>query len=363
MSSICEQATGWSDQEYWRALMSRISGERVPFSGSLALTHRCNLRCLHCYAREDQTGQAMPELDTEQWKRIIAETKEAGCLFLLLTGGEPLLRGDFTEIYSFAKKSGMMVTVFTNGALLGGRLIDMFRELPPRMVEISLYGASEGTHDRITGVGGSFRLARRAIEALLEAGLPVSLKSVLMKLNLEEISGIEKIAAEYNARFRFDPAIFPGLKGDRAPLGLRVPPEKAVAFEFADPDRARRWREYDEKNRHFSDHKNLYICGAGRRSFHVDPLGYLYPCLMVRDRRYFLPEGKFQAGWGGEIARVLEEEIDPRSPCNGCGMKRVCGYCPGFFAMENGKSREPAKYLCDIGKARRAAIGGPSIGG
>ena len=107
MSPICEQATGLERLRFWEGFSSNVQQRRIPFSGSLALTHRCNLGCIHCYAREEHAEIAgHSELSTGQWKKIIGEIKEAGCLYLLLTGGEPLLRDDFPEIYSFAKRTG-----------------------------------------------------------------------------------------------------------------------------------------------------------------------------------------------------------------------------------------------------------------
>ena len=364
MSSLCEQTAGMDNERYWQELISRITNQRVPFSGSLALTHRCNLKCLHCYAREDAEPE-MPrsELGTGQWLKIIGDIKNGGCLYLLLTGGEPLLRDDFPEIYSFAKKSGFLVTVFTNGTLVAGRVLDLFQELPPRLVEISLYAASAEIHDRITGVPGSFTRALQAIDELIGRKIRIGLKSVLMTLNEAEFPAIEGLARQYGARFRLDAALFPTLAGGRSPLDLRVSPERAVEREFSDPDRVREWREFYRHYRGLATGEKLYICGAGTRTFHVDPTGHLYPCLMVREHGHSLLSGGFARAWNGEVARARGEEADAGSPCFDCREKIACGYCPGFFAMENGSARVPSEYLCAIGKLRQAAINSESPGG
>ena len=338
---------------------------RVPFSGSLALTHRCNLRCVHCYAREDSPLQVIPEpeLSTEQWLAIIADVKEAGCLYLLLTGGEPLLRDDFSEIYTFAKRNGFLVTVFSNGTLLSDRILELFRELPPRLVEISLYGATAETHDRITGIQGSFSQALQGIKKMLDQGINVGLKSILMKTNIDEFSAIEDLAHGYGVKFRLDAALFPTLAGDRSPLDLRVSPEQAVVKEFSDSSRVGDWREFYNRFRGVQAGKNVYSCGAGMTTFHVDPYGYLYPCVMASKHKYSLAEGSFQKRWESDVPRIRKEEIALDSPCHRCEMRPVCGYCPGLFELENGQEQFPSAYLCALGKLRYEKLTDESIGG
>jgi radical SAM protein with 4Fe4S-binding SPASM domain len=363
MSSLCQQATVLDDDRFWRELSEKIAGRRIPFSGSLALTHRCNLGCVHCYAREGTPNAAKEEMNAGQWERIIDEIKAAGCLYLLLTGGEPLLRVDFPEIYTYARKNGFLVTVFTNGTLADERILDLFADMPPRLVEISLYGAHAKTHDLVTGVPGSFASAMRAIENLLARGIKVSLKSVLLTLNADEIPALEELARRHGVQFRLDPAVFPSLGGDRFPLSLRVLPERAVDLEMADPGRIKEWREFLEAFRGMTGGEGLYNCGSGMNTFHVDPQGWLYPCLMVRSVRYPLARGNFQEGWGRALVGFRDHAPHAAPLCHGCEQKLLCGYCPGFFALENHEQCIPSEYLCAIGKLRFARITSGSIGG
>jgi len=357
MSSICEQVSGRDNREFWAELNTRVNGGRIPFSGSLALTHKCNLDCIHCYAREKPAEKKdRAELSTHQWQGILAELRDAGCLFLLLTGGEPLMRPDFAEIYSCAKRNGFLVTVFSNGILMDEPILDLFQHLPPRMVEFSLYGAGKETHDHITGFPGSFQLTLKKVDELLARGIPVGLKTVLMNLNLAERAAMQKIAADRNVRFRIDTAIFATLEGERTPLGLRVSPRQAVEAEFSDPERVRNWIDFYHRYRNFQNSDRLYICGAGIRTFHINPRGMLFPCLMVQDHGYSLLKGSFSTGWHMEIAQIKRETLPDDSPCRTCPSQMLCGYCPGFFQLENGDARVPSPYLCEIGKLRHERI-------
>ncbi|MBN2207062.1 MAG: radical SAM protein, partial [Candidatus Aminicenantes bacterium] len=112
MTPLCPQTDRGVDAEFWTRFSDKLEALRVPFSGGIALTNRCNLRCTHCYAREDDP--AGRELGAPRWKSILDELKEAGCLYLLFTGGDPLVREDFADIYAYARRNGFLVTLFSN---------------------------------------------------------------------------------------------------------------------------------------------------------------------------------------------------------------------------------------------------------
>ena len=108
---------------------------------------------------------------------------DEGCRWLLLTGGEPFLRPDFLDIYTNANKKGLLLTLFTNGTLLTPRSADLLAERRPFAIEITLYGATQQTYERITGIPGSYARCRRGIDLLLERNLPLKLKTMVMTLN------------------------------------------------------------------------------------------------------------------------------------------------------------------------------------
>ncbi len=354
MSSNCGPLSRTGDEEYWSSLSRTIDRMRIPFSGGIALTHRCNLRCVHCYARDKnpRSAPAGRELSAGRWKEIIDEIKDAGCLFLLLTGGEPLLREDFAEIYSHIKTNGFFVTLFTNGTLLTEETAALLGDLPPRAVEITLCGATAETHDRITGVAGSFARALKAVETLKRRRIRVAVKSVIMTLNAHEFPAVEELAGRMGVDFRVDASVFPRLTGDRSPLAYRISPEQAVAAEFADPARVREWREFLDRFRAVPGPEELYSCSAGLTTFHIDPCGELYPCLMARKIAYPLRSGRFRTGWDEVLPRIREAGPGPDFKCAGCRQRLVCGYCPGFFELENGDDRVPSEFLCALGRLR-----------
>jgi radical SAM protein with 4Fe4S-binding SPASM domain len=349
-----------SNEEYLQAFNQKVVQRRIPLNGTIDLTYRCNLGCIHCYVGKQKVSQRNlnNELNTRQWRELIDEITDAGCLYLLITGGEPLLRKDFKEIYSHARTNGLLVTVFTNGTLITETILKGFHEFPPRVVEISLYGATRETYEKITRVSGSYEQCLNGISRLIEGQINVRLKTMLMKPNQHEFFAMENMAKEYGIKFRFDAALFPGLEGDKTPVRLRVSAKEAVVKEFSDNNRRQEWKDFFERMRNLPFSDALYQCGAGKTHFHIDPFGTLQPCLMVKDPNlsYNLIGGSFITGWDEVISRIKEKKAEVNYYCNQCQKRSLCGFCPGFFQLENGSEEACSQYLCAMGHLRFAMI-------
>lgn len=345
-----------TDHPAWmEAYRKRLARQRVPISVSLELTHRCNLRCVHCYLGSEASdrGLAADEMTTEQVKKIIDEVVAAGCLNFLITGGDPMIRKDFAEIYTYARKQGLVVTVFCDGLLVNEEIIEAFRSYPPQMVEISLYGATAATYEGITRVKGSFSRCLKGVRRLTDAGVCVGLKTVLMTLNVDEFDDMRRFADSLNLPFRMDSAIFPCMaNGDRTPLDLRVDPEVSVAREFSDEDRKKTWKDYANKRRNMPANDRLYVCGAGVTELAIDPFGWASPCLMATYIRANMLEDGFDAVWNGKL-RELQDRI-PRTDyqCSDCDMRAACSACPAFNFFETGEEDVRSDYSCATAAAR-----------
>jgi radical SAM protein with 4Fe4S-binding SPASM domain len=349
----CHDRQDFNSANYLRSFNRRAAEQRIPLQGSLAVTHRCNLNCPHCYARTADNGEmARNELSTGQIIGILDDCANAGCLSMLLTGGEPLLRQDFGEIYRHAKMKGIFVSVFTNGTMIANEHAALFADLPPRAVEITVYGATQKTYEKVTGIGGSFQRCVGGIERLLERGINVKMKTTLLTTNQHELRAMEKMARNYGVKFRFDACLFPRLNGDKAPLQFRTSPEEAADAEFADSELAKEWQEFFDRMAEVSLSDSLYWCAAGTTAFHIDAGGQLQPCAMVRNVQYDMNKGRFADGWCEIISRMKDKKAGSNSRCSNCNKKVLCGYCPGFFELESGSENEASEYLCRMGHER-----------
>jgi radical SAM protein with 4Fe4S-binding SPASM domain len=350
----CKEPEWPRTKEYLEDFTAKTEKLKIPLSGSLELTHRCNLNCVHCYLGPQDSRQAHKgrEIGTSRMLSLLDEITEAGCLNLLITGGEPLLREDFTIIYRYAKEKGLLVTVFTNGTIVTDEIIQLFRDLPPVEVEISIYGASAATYERITGIPGSYERCLRGVKSLLQNGTRVNLKTVLMTLNSHELYDMENIAKELDVKFRFDAAISPCLNGNGRPLSLRITPEEAIEKEMADPLKMERWGNFFKKFKDSTLGNDLYGCNAGLTAFHLDPFGRLMPCMMTMDIGSDISQTPFMTGWENIINRIKDRKAGADFACRGCKKINFCGYCPAFFRLENGREDICSEYLCRMGDLR-----------
>jgi len=337
-------------------LQGKALGDRVPISGTFDLTARCNLRCGHCYvANRRSSGGALADLPTERVLAVLEQAAEAGCLWLGLTGGEPLLRSDFAEIYSRARRLGFLVTVLTNGTLVTPALAARFADLPPCSIDVTLYGFTSDTYRHVTGFAEARDAAFRGVDLLLGRGVRVALKTTLSTINEAELESLRRHAAAVGLRLRVDGLLHGALDGTPLEQGLRLPPERAARVHLDDEAARDGWREQDRRVREGGNDR-LFACAAGRGAFHVDSGGRLTPCLMVREPAFDLGRGAFLDGWNGVIREAVERPRSDSSPCRGCADAGFCEVCPGWSAVESGDPEARVDHLCRVARERASVL-------
>jgi len=168
---------------------------------------------------------------------------------------------------------------------------------------------------------------------------------------------VHRILAEgCSARWRFDPAIFPRLDGDRSPLAYRVSPAEAALKDIPNRERASLWRDCYESGAALPPSGHLYSCGAGVTNFHVDPRGTLLPCLMSKRPAVDLLRRDFSEAWREIVDVISRMTVGAEYRCNACDMRNICSLCPPFHELECGPVGEPSAYLCQLGDKRRERI-------
>ena len=216
------------------------------FSFDLEITARCNNNCRHCYINLSPGDLAAKsvELSPKEISDIANDAVKLGAIWCLITGGEPLLRPDFEEIYLLLKRKGLLLSIFTNATLINEKHIALFKKYPPRDIEITVYGATKETYEGITRLSGSFDMFTRGLDLLVSSGIKALIKAMALRGNLHEMNAIADFCRERTKDyFRFDPVLH--LRYDRDPfrnaeiIAERLSPEEIVALERSDPDRIR----------------------------------------------------------------------------------------------------------------------------
>jgi len=356
----------------------RLGGEHLAPEGHLLLGHidvelteRCNNHCIHCYINlpeRDAAAQAA-EMDTAFVQDVLRQAADLGCLTVRFTGGEPLLRADFEELYLFARRLGMRVILFTNARRITPHLAQLLARIPPRRpVEVSVYGMHPHSYDAVAGVSGAFEECRRGIELLSTHRVPFVLKTCALPPNRQEIEEMGAwaaaltggqsalaLTAAFDLRARRDnPA------KNRRIERLRVSPERIVELLALNPHYREGMREFCAKFvRPPGD--RLFACGMGQ-SVSVDAYGRAQGCLLLRhpEAVYDLRSGSLRQALAEFFPRLRQRRAaNPEylRRCARCFLKGLCQQCPAKAWMEHGVLDTPVEYFCEVAHAEARYLG------
>jgi radical SAM protein with 4Fe4S-binding SPASM domain len=354
------------------ALWEKLKDKRVPLSFDLELTARCNNDCRHCYINlpaNDPVARAR-ELSLAEISRIADEAVSLGAIWCLITGGEPLLRPDFAEVYLALKRKGLLVSVFTNATLVNEDHVALFKKYPPRDIEVTVYGVTQETYGRVTRRAGSFIAFRRGLDWLLERGVKVRFKAMALSSNLHELPAIARFCRERTKDyFRFDPLLHLRFDGNPARneeiRAERLSPAEVVAIERADEQRFSAMEKGCDKLivpefAHFGcDH--LFHCGAGNGSFTVSYDGLFRLCSSLCDPEcvYDLRKGSLADAWQNFVPKVRDMRSNRETfleTCRACSIINLCLWCPAHAHLETGELDGAVPYFCEVAHARAAAL-------
>jgi radical SAM protein with 4Fe4S-binding SPASM domain len=287
------------------------------------------------------------------------------------TGGEPLLRDDFEELYTFARETGLKVFIFTNACLITGHLADLFARIPAlEKIEITVYGMKKSSYEGVSRTPGSFKAAWKGINLLLKKKVPFIVKAALLPANRGEIGEFERWAADvpwmdkppsysmfFDLRCRRD-----NDTKNESIKKLRLTPEEGLKIL------ARRPRVYFAQMRRFCakfirpSGDKLFSCNAGCGSGCVDAYGNFQPCLQLRhpDCVYDLKKGPLKEALTDFFPKLRQRKpVNPDylNSCAGCFLKGLCEQCPAKSWTEHGALDTPVRYLCEAAHAQARYLG------
>lgn len=348
-----------------RTLFRRAAAGRIPISGSIEVSPLCNMDCSMCYVRlsrkEMEVGGRLRT--AEEWLVLAEEMKKAGVLFLLLTGGEPLLCPDFKKLYLGLRKMGFVLTLNTNGTLLDKNWADFFAANRIRRINITLYGADETTYQKLCRYPGGYDAAIRAVRLLKERDVPFRLSYSLTRENEPDLAKITELSKNTGLHCGIDPYMIPATR-ERSGLfdfDSRLDPEKAAYYTHRinrqsydnAGDFIRSVREtlqaIDIRTKHAADHpedrhSERSGCLAGRCSFALNWQGEIRPCVMLTEPAANVFDTGFEKGWDRISAGM--EKLLIHEDCSICPRYPLCKICPAASLYETGAYSGKPDYLC-----------------
>lgn len=279
-----------------RSFLQKARQQHIPITGALELLPLCNMNCDMCYVRLSRSEmECQGQLRTvDEWILLAQQMQKAGTLFLLLTGGEPLLFPDFKTLYLELRNMGMILTINTNGTLLGESWADFFAEYRPRRINITLYGADAASYNRLCHYPQGFDQTVRAIRLLRERNVDVKISCSVTKKNAHDFPKIFVLGEKLGVPVHADHYMMPAVRERSLPFDaqVRLNPEDAAALALQTLKlqlTSDIFRQYVHESIHrvnnpsFPRGNGHISCLAGNCSFFINWQGFLFPCVMLSE--------------------------------------------------------------------------------
>ena len=333
----------------------------LPISGNFELTARCNFNCPMCYVHqtpEQLAASGKQELTAEQWLNIAREARDMGLIFVLLTGGEPLVRKDFFEIYDGMKKLGLLLSINSNGSMLKGSILERFLQDPPYRFNISLYGGSNETYARMCGLP-MYDQVKENIRALRAAGIQVSLNLSITPYNCDDLARIYADARELDVNVKASSYMYPPIRINDESFGCSNRLSASEAARCSVEWDTLRFSQEEFNIRAENMQKKIFIsedgcpveeeegvrCRAGSTSFWMTWDGKMMPCGMMTGPVVYPMETGFAEAW--KALRQQTAKIRAPKECTSCAYQELCGVCAAVCLTESGSFDGVPTYVCE----------------
>ncbi len=323
------------------------------YNASLELTYRCTERCIHCYLGEHAGDDTRRELTTQEWKNVLDQLAELGCLRVLLTGGEISLRRDLVELARYAVEKGFLLDLYTNGVTMTDEQFDALSDLPINSMSFSLYAADAAVHDAITRVPGSFRKTMNQIFRVRAAGIPTYVKTVTIQQNRGQLEKLMALGRKYGFEVQNTMIISP-IRDETVVRDCRV----HSAEEYH--------RCFELQHRHQPQFLGVQevdldepVCGIGRNMLSVDPYGDVHACIALPLSLGNVCKDALKDIWTSNQTMEWVRSItfrDLKCDHENCGNRDFCTVCVGTVYEEGQGELRPSPETCLIAQGRRAFL-------
>lgn len=348
-----------------RYLYGKAAANHTPISGTFELTPCCNMNCRMCYIRLSKAEQERTDRlrSAKEWMELGEVCRDAGMLFLLLTGGEPFLREDFREIYEYLYDLGLRISVNTNGTLITEDTVAWLEKRPPEKINVTLYGGFKETYRELCGYEAGYERAVRAILLLRVAGISVSINATYTQENEKDMEQIYGFAKEHNLPVRMTAYMFPPIRkreGETWTEESRPSAKDAGHVMWKSMQLGCTKESWAEKREKLLSGVRLeedecpkdekMRCMAGRSAFWITWNWNMRACGTMT-----APSLPVTAEHFGEVWNNLEIELEryvlPQK-CSTCRLRPMCVVCGAAAQAEGqGDMSKTPYYICEMMEA------------
>lgn len=339
--------------------------KRNPVDGTFELTVRCNLHCKMCLFRHDDSENEeirRNELSAEQWIDLADQAAKAGTFSLLLTGGEPMLRSDFCEIYEGIYKKGFLLTLYTNATLVTPKIMEMLKKYPPHKIGVTIYGASPETYEKVCGNANAYERMLEGVKQLSMLPSAMEFRTTLIKDNVSDVDAIETLIQQKFGDYKLIQTriVTKAVRGACADVeSCRLDPQDNVKLAFRRG--INRIKEvvgdsYDERNLVYKridrsedstmqPRITLFGCNAGMSSYTISWDGKMLGCQMLGAFFVDALSKGFQEAWKEFPFQVKLPPANEK--CISCNYSKYCNSCIASRYAESGQLNGIPEYACE----------------
>lgn len=341
-----------------RMLFDKASRMQTPIYCTMELLPLCNMNCEMCFIRltPEELARKGRLRTADEWIEMAQQMKDAGVLFVSLTGGEPLLFPEFKRLYLALRQMGMIVTINTNGTLIDEMWAAFFGENKPRRINITLYGVGEQAYREVCHYPGGFERVQNAVRLLRMQGVDVKINGSIVRQNAQDGPEIVRIARDLGAAASVETYMFPATRERDKPYNLqaRLSPEDAARARVAI------WQAEMEPEAFYKHALGMLFaashtppgeetpgrmqCAAGSCACTVSWQGEMRPCVMLSPISVPVFETGFDAAWKRITELTGSVRIAPK--CSKCTLRAVCSPCAARALHETGSYDGVGEYIC-----------------
>jgi MoaA/NifB/PqqE/SkfB family radical SAM enzyme len=327
---------------------------RLPLEGNLDLTYRCNNTCRHCWLwLAPNASEQQDELTFEEIRKIADDASSLGTRIWRISGGEPMLRDDFADIFDYLTRKTISYSINTNGTLITPAIARLLKRKGSKM--IALYGASTETYTNVTHNSNGFEQAMRGFRYMKEAGAGFTVQLIPMRANWHEWDQMQVLAKTLSPHWRLGATwLYKSAYGSPSRNAeiecQRLDPHLVIELEMLDT-----YDNVDHQNsQQATDDDRLFAsCIAKRRDFYINPYGLMTWCSFIKDPSLMnnLRVGTFREAWDNFIpscANKVHGGDEWRENCGSCVKRADCRWCAAFAYLETGRYSARVPYLCAL---------------
>ena len=272
----------------------------------------------------------------------MGELRDAGCLFLMLTGGEILSHPDLFQLLDRARELNLAVQLLTNATMLRPGIAARFASYENLQgVSVSLYGATAEVHDGITQMPGSFRRTWEGVQRLRHVGVAVRLKFILMRQNAHEAEAMRAQAAERGLHYLMDLTITSRHDGTHGSLETRID-RSTLEQLYRGPLRDLGHRDA------FEPTEESFPCNCARGNVAITATGDVQPCVSVPWAAGNVREQPFAEIWRSSpvFQQIRGLKMADYAKCVPCGHRAYCARNRGAAVTASGSYTGVDPFVC-----------------